>query len=113
MLMMTLTLMLVLTLLLVGSEVALLALRPEPGVRARFLLLSLTLNGAGAVFSWLDVTRRWCWPDSWLQGHAVWHGLTGARAPAKCRHTHAYARVALAVWAAFEHYKQFRLELPR
>jgi hypothetical protein len=36
----------------------------------------LALLAAGGVCSLLDVTRVWCDPTHWLQGHAVWHVLT-------------------------------------
>lgn len=38
--------------------------------------LGLGLLGAAAVCSALDVTRVWCEPTSWLQGHAAWHLLS-------------------------------------
>jgi len=38
--------------------------------------LGLALLGAAAVCSLLDVTRVWCDPSSWLQGHAAWHLLS-------------------------------------
>ena len=31
-----------------------------------------------AAFSLADVTRAWCEPTSWLQGHALWHVLSAA-----------------------------------
>lgn len=31
----------------------------------------------GACFSAADVSRFFCWPDSWLQGHALWHCCGG------------------------------------
>ena len=34
--------------------------------------------GLGAVLGRLDATGAVCWPDSWLQLHAVWHVLAGA-----------------------------------
>ena len=46
----------------------------EPLPRAYWL--GLALLGAAALCSLLDVTRVWCRPTSWLQGHAVWHVLS-------------------------------------
>jgi hypothetical protein len=34
------------------------------------------LLGAAALASLADVTRAWCDPASWLQGHALWHVLS-------------------------------------
>jgi uncharacterized membrane protein len=56
--------------------------------------LAAGLIGAGAVCSALDVTRTWCDPTSWLQGHALWHVLS-----------------ALCLLAAYFHYRQFEAEL--
>jgi hypothetical protein len=39
---------------------------------------ALALLGAAAAFSLADVTRTWCEPASWLQGHALWHLLSAA-----------------------------------
>lgn len=41
----------------------------------RHFALSLIFLGLGAVFSASDVTRRFCTPESLLQGHALWHIL--------------------------------------
>ncbi|HXK25647.1 MAG TPA: ceramidase domain-containing protein [Myxococcota bacterium] len=38
--------------------------------------LALLLLGAAALASLADVTRAWCDPTSWLQGHALWHVLS-------------------------------------
>ena len=40
--------------------------------------IGLALLAVAGVASLLDVTRVWCEPTSWLQGHAVWHVLTAA-----------------------------------
>jgi Ceramidase len=56
--------------------------------------LAAGLIGAGALCSVLDLTRTWCDPTSWLQGHAVWHVLS-----------------ALCLFAAYFHYRQFEAEL--
>ncbi len=56
-----------------------------------FWISLFTLIGA-AVFSALDVSRTWCWPDNhFLQGHSVWHVLS-----------------ATAVAIAYHHQKQFK-----
>lgn len=56
-----------------------------------FFVLAMALIAAGAVFSVLDVTRTWCDPTHpFLQGHAIWHTLS-----------------ALALFAAYFHYRQF------
>lgn len=52
---------------------------------------ALGLMAAAIVCSLLDVTRVWCDPDHWLQGHAAWHVLS-----------------ALSLLPAFLHYRQFR-----
>jgi hypothetical protein len=38
--------------------------------------LAMTFFAVGAGFSVLDATRTVCVPESWLQGHAVWHFLS-------------------------------------
>jgi len=47
---------------------------PEPLPRVYWV--GLALLAAAGVCSLLDVTRVWCEPTSWLQGHAVWHVLS-------------------------------------
>lgn len=42
----------------------------------RIYLLGLALLGTAALASLVDVTRIACDPESWLQGHAVWHVLS-------------------------------------
>jgi hypothetical protein len=42
----------------------------------RIYAVGLALLGAASVASLLDVTRIACNPESWLQGHAVWHVLS-------------------------------------
>jgi hypothetical protein len=60
-----------------------------------FFGVCLGLLFAGAVFSLLDVTRTWCDPTHpYLQGHAIWHVLS-----------------ALALLAAYLHYRQLEAEL--
>ena len=46
----------------------------EPLPRAYWA--GLALLAAAGLCSLLDVTRVWCDPASWLQGHAVWHVLS-------------------------------------
>lgn len=41
----------------------------------RYFALSLIFLGVGAIFSASDVTRRFCMPESLIQGHALWHVL--------------------------------------
>lgn len=41
-------------------------------------LLPLGLIGIGYGVRALDVSRAWCDPASWLQGHALWHLLSAA-----------------------------------
>ncbi len=75
------------------SELRLAAGRDDTGVR--HLAVGVALISAGACFSLLDVTRTWCLPDHpFLQGHAIWHGLS-----------------ALALLACYFHYRQFEDEL--
>ena len=50
--------------------------RDGPSPAYRIYLVGLALLGAAAVASLLDVTRIACDPQSWLQGHAVWHLLS-------------------------------------
>ena len=40
--------------------------------------VALAALGAASTFSLADVTRAWCDPDRWLQGHALWHVLSAA-----------------------------------
>lgn len=63
---------------IVAQEVAV-ARRAAPGapqVRRGWFYTALGLIGTGAAFSLADVTRTWCHPASWLQGHALWHVLS-------------------------------------
>ncbi len=65
--------------------------RAQPRPRLRWFGVAVTLLGMALVCSLLDATRRWCVPDDHvLQGHAAWHVLS-----------------ALALLAAFVHYRQF------
>lgn len=58
----------------------------EAAARARFgphpayplFGLALALLAAAGLASLLDITRIWCVPASWLQGHAIWHVLSAA-----------------------------------
>jgi hypothetical protein len=50
--------------------------RSTAGPLPRAYGLGLALLAAAAVCSALDVTRVWCDPTSWLQGHAAWHVLS-------------------------------------
>jgi hypothetical protein len=47
---------------------------PARGAYASYWAALAVLFAAGA-FSLADVTRAWCEPDGWLQGHALWHAL--------------------------------------
>jgi hypothetical protein len=57
-----------------------LALRARAADRSAYpwFFAGLALITAAAVFSALDVSRAWCDPHSWLQGHALWHLLSAA-----------------------------------
>ncbi len=52
---------------------------PRPAGR-RHLLLALGGLGLGLAAWGLDLTRLTCSSGSWIQGHAIWHGLTAAAA---------------------------------
>ena len=52
---------------------------PRPTGRRRLLAAVGCLAFGTAVWA-LDLTRVACASESWLQGHAVWHGLTAAAA---------------------------------
>lgn len=60
-----------LVLVIVGTEAW--ARRTDPRGSLRLFLVAVCSLGVGGVFSVLDATRRWCDPDSLLQGHALWH----------------------------------------
>lgn len=65
--------------------------RRGPTRSPHWFALALALLSAGAAFSILDVTRRWCDPTHpILQGHAFWHVLS-----------------ALSLVAAYLYYRQF------
>jgi hypothetical protein len=59
---------------LVMSLAVLLARRRlRPRAVSRWLALAAVALVA-SIAVWIgDLTRRVCWPSSWLQGHAVWH----------------------------------------
>jgi hypothetical protein len=58
----------------------LLARRREPTRReTRFVTAAVAVLAFGFLIWSLDITRTWCAPTSWLQGHAVWH-IAGATA---------------------------------
>jgi hypothetical protein len=50
--------------------------RDGPRLAYRAYRLGLVLLGAAALASLADVTRVACAPESWLQGHALWHVLS-------------------------------------
>jgi len=62
----------------------------------RIYALGLALLGAAALASLADVTRIACDPESWLQGHALWHVLS-----------------ALALGALFRFYAALPASAPR
>lgn len=81
--------------LILGIIVTETLLRRRAVYSLRSFALSVSLLGAGAVCSALDVSRRLCDPTNHvLQGHAAWHLLS-----------------ALSLLAAFWHFKQFDAEL--
>jgi hypothetical protein len=60
-----------------GQEVALARRAASPAARSRSYAAGLALLGLAGLASLLDVTRIACDPAShWLQGHALWHGLS-------------------------------------
>lgn len=68
----------------------------EAGTSARPLVVGLALLAAAAYCSFLDVSRRWCWPDHpFAHGHAAWHLLSAG-----------------GVYHSYFYYRQFRLSLP-
>jgi len=73
-----------------------LRLRDGPNRAYRIHLAGLALLGGAAIASLLDVTRIACDPQSWLQGHAVWHVLS-----------------ALALAALFRFYEELGSTTPR
>jgi hypothetical protein len=81
----------VLILASVAQELALFRQR-ENGASYACYWLALALLGAASAFSLADVTRAWCDPASWLQGHALWHALSAAALVALQRFYAAQAR---------------------
>lgn len=65
-----------------GLVIGSLVIDPRAGDagRRQRLRLALGLFVVAATFWALDLSRIGCSPTSWLQGHAVWHGLTAAAA---------------------------------
>lgn len=51
-----------------------------PGSATRPLWIAAAIMGLAFVVWSLDYTRMLCRPDSWMQGHAVWHVLGAAAA---------------------------------
>ena len=78
---------------IVATELWLRARGPER-ISMRFFALAMASIAAGGVFSALDVTRTWCDPHSFLQGHAFWHVLS-----------------AICLGFAFLHYRQLVADL--
>lgn len=93
------TLIVVLVVAILGQELTIHRRRPKD-LRPpdyRLFALALALVGAGAACSLADLTRTWCEPGSWLQGHALWHLLSAAALLALF---HFYARIPLGPVAA-------------
>lgn len=63
--------------LTVGAFALLDRFRPEHRLTLRWLVLSTVALMAARVCWQLDVAGKFSGPDGWLQGHAVWHLLTG------------------------------------
>jgi hypothetical protein len=67
-------------LIVLAVSLELLARRREPtGHETRFFTAAVAVLAIGFLIWSLDITRTWCAPTSWLQGHAVWH-IAGATA---------------------------------
>ena len=62
----------------VGSLAALNQIRTSGQPPLRWLALAGVALALALVFRQLDVAGRFSSPDSWLQGHALWHILTSA-----------------------------------
>lgn len=63
------------------AQEAAVARREPPGgrlARRGVFFLALALIAGAGVASALDVSRVWCDPTSWMQGHALWHVLSAA-----------------------------------
>ena len=45
------------------------------GSATRQLWIAVAIMGLAFIVWILDFTRVLCWPESWMQGHAVWHVL--------------------------------------
>jgi hypothetical protein len=68
----------VLIVVILGQEFAV-RRRAVVDVNYRWYVGAMLLISAAAVFSALDVSRVFCDPDNhWVQGHAIWHLLSGA-----------------------------------
>lgn len=61
---------------LVGLSIVADQFRTSSQLNIRWVLLSFTLLIAAVACRELDIARRFSSPQSWLQGHAVWHVLT-------------------------------------
>lgn len=64
---------------LIGAALLLEWRSPRPAGR-RLLIAAFGCLGLGLVAWGLDLTRLTCSTGSWIQGHAIWHGLTAASA---------------------------------
>jgi predicted membrane channel-forming protein YqfA (hemolysin III family) len=63
--------------LIVGAFALLDRFRPRRQMAVRWLALSTVALVAGRICWQLDVAGKFSGPDACLQGHAVWHLLTG------------------------------------
>ncbi len=64
--------------LCVGAFMALDRFRRDTSLDFRWALLALVSLIAAVAFRQLDVARRFTGPDTWLQGHVLWHVFTAA-----------------------------------
>ncbi len=61
----------------------------------KYFVLALGLFVVGSLASLADITRYWCFPQSLLQAHALWHLLSAG-----------------GVYGIYQHYRQFSRSLP-